>query len=89
MGRVANRIANAKFTLDNKEYNLAVNNPPNTLHGGWVGFNKVCFVLNMMMLIDKELYFSQESFSLCELKIALTVIVVFVFMFISIIGKVK
>ena len=32
-------------------------------------------MLNMMMLIDKELYFSQESFSLCELKIALTVIV--------------
>ena len=46
-------------------------------------------MLNMMMLIDKELYFSQESFSLCELKISLTVIVVFVFVFISIIGKVK
>lgn len=46
-------------------------------------------MLNMMMLIDKELYFSQESFSLYELKIALTVIVVSVFVFISIIGKVK
>lgn len=40
VGRVANRIANAKFSLDDKEYKLAVNNPPNTLHGGWVGFNK-------------------------------------------------
>ncbi|XP_031560945.1 aldose 1-epimerase-like [Actinia tenebrosa] len=41
VGRVANRIANAKFTLDGKEYHLADNDPPNSLHGGWIGFNKV------------------------------------------------
>ncbi len=40
-GRVANRIAGGKFTLLNKEYTLAVNNGPNHLHGGVVGFNKV------------------------------------------------
>jgi len=41
VGRYANRIGHAKFSLDGKQYTLNKNDAENTLHGGKVGFNKV------------------------------------------------
>ncbi len=40
VGRFANRIGGAKFTLNGKDYQLAANNGVNSLHGGVQGFNK-------------------------------------------------
>ena len=40
IGRYGNRLSNAKFTLNGKEYNVGMNNGKNSLHGGIIGFDK-------------------------------------------------
>ncbi len=41
VGRYANRIGGAQFTLEGKTYTLAQNSGPHSLHGGIKGFDKV------------------------------------------------
>ncbi|XP_031281966.1 aldose 1-epimerase-like, partial [Pistacia vera] len=41
VGRAANRIKEGKFTLDGTKYTLPINKPPNSLHGGFKGYDKV------------------------------------------------
>jgi aldose 1-epimerase len=45
VGRVANRIAGGRFTLDGTEYRIPATNGPNALHGGPVGFDRALWVI--------------------------------------------
>jgi aldose 1-epimerase len=48
VGRYANRIANAKFSLDGKTFTLAGNDHGNSLHGGNKGFDKVIWTVEKL-----------------------------------------
>ncbi len=59
IGRVGNRIAKGKFTLDTTTYTLFTNNGPNTLHGGKKGFQAV--VWDAKQIGDSSLELSYVS----------------------------
>ncbi|MDR1121198.1 MAG: galactose mutarotase [Dysgonamonadaceae bacterium] len=61
-GRTGNRIAKGKFTLNGKEYTLAINNGPNNLHGGLKGFNAVVWNARQIDVQTLELtYFAKDG----------------------------
>jgi len=59
IGRYVNRIANAKFTLDGKEYNLPMNNKPNFVFGGPKGWHSVVWETEIL----KKAEFPSVSFT--------------------------
>ncbi len=58
IGRVANRIGGAKFTLNGKTYELYKNDGNNSLHGGKIGFDKKVFESE---IVGERLYLRYES----------------------------
>jgi aldose 1-epimerase len=59
VGRYANRIAEGRFDLNGRTYQLPVNNGPNTLHGGTEGF-------------DKRVWDAQELTDIAGVRLSLT-----------------
>ena len=60
IGRVSNRVANARYEMNGKTYNMDLNDSPNCLHGGFIGFDKQVWTAVVepgalvLTLIDKE-----------------------------------
>lgn len=60
IGRVSNRVAKARYKMHGKTYNLDANDGENSLHGGFVGFDKQVWTAKeeqnalVLTLVDKE-----------------------------------
>jgi len=60
IGRIGNRVANALYEMNGKKYDLDVNDGPNCLHGGFIGFDKQVWSASeeqgalVLSLVDKE-----------------------------------
>lgn len=61
VGRVANRIYRGKFTVDGKEFTVALNRDPNHLHGGNIGFDKKIWKTEVDGSRLKMSYISQDG----------------------------
>ena len=60
IGRIGNRVGNARYEMNGKTYQLDVNDGPNCLHGGFIGFDKQVWSARedqgalALTLLDKE-----------------------------------
>lgn len=62
VGRYANRIAGGRFLLNGRKYQLAVNNPPNHLHGGPGGFHNQVWDVEDVQATNLQLgYLSRDG----------------------------
>lgn len=60
-GRVANRIKDGRFTLDDKEYQLPINNGSNSLHGGLEGFNAKIWEVVEQSIYEIKLHYRSKD----------------------------
>ncbi len=67
IGRFGNRIAKGQFTLNGKEYQLAINNGPNALHGGPTGYHARVWDAHQMsprtVVLNYTSSYGEEGFS--------------------------
>lgn len=61
IGRYANRISGGRFLLNGKVVSLSINNPPNHLHGGFSGFDKVIWGAKAAANEEPSLQLNYES----------------------------
>ncbi len=61
VGRVANRISNGKFRLNNQEYQLICNNGSHHLHGGPKGFHKVMWEVEEADALSVRLSYESQD----------------------------
>lgn len=62
VGRFANRIKNAQFTVDSQTYNVSANRPPHCLHGGFKGWDKCYWNVEEVSETSVKLsYFSPDG----------------------------
>ncbi len=61
VGRYANRIARGELNLNGITYPLPINNGPNSLHGGKVGFNKRIWAAQIVSRKEPAVVFSMTS----------------------------
>jgi aldose 1-epimerase len=61
MGRYINRIGKGNLTIDGHTYSLTINNGPNTMHGGKLGFNRHIWQADLANSSSSSITFTRLS----------------------------